>query len=240
MHLFYISGINLRQSFDAGEVLHTLSEVESSHVKVMRLKPGNKVRLADGVGNFADAVLEDVHHKKTTVSLMAVKAEPQKDYHLTIAVAPTKNIARYEWFIEKATEIGIDRIIPLYCDHSERERLRTDRLEKVTISAMKQSLKAWLPEIHEPITFDALMHQPDLPQDLFIAWIDDAVTQHLKDVLKPGRNVLILIGPEGDFSQAELVKAKERGFLPVSLGKSRLRTETAALAACMIVNLTNE
>ncbi len=240
MHLFYISGINLRHSFDAGEVLHTLSEVESSHIKVMRLKPGDRVRLTDGVGNFANAVIEDAHPKKSTVSLLEVVAEPKKDYQLTIAVAPTKNIARYEWFIEKATEIGIDRIIPLYCDHSERERLRTDRLEKVTIAAMKQSLKAWLPEIQEPISFDALMKQPDLPEDLFIAWIADAVTLHLKDVLKPGRNVLVLIGPEGDFSATEVAKAKERGFMPVSLGKSRLRTETAALAACMIVNLTNE
>lgn len=240
MHLFYTNGLNLRQSFDAGEVLHTLSEVESSHVKVMRLKSGDKVRLTDGVGNFAKAVLEDVHPKKSTVSLLEVVAEPLKEYSLTIAVAPTKNIARYEWFIEKATEIGIDRIIPLYCDHSERERLRTDRLEKVTIAAMKQSLKAWLPEIHEPLTFDALMQQPDLPEDLFIAWIDDAVTLHLKDAYKPGKNVVVLIGPEGDFSESEVMKAKERGFLPVSLGKSRLRTETAALSACMIVNLNNE
>jgi 16S rRNA (uracil1498-N3)-methyltransferase len=105
---------------------------------------------------------------------------------------------------------------------------------------MKQSLKAWLPEIHEPITFDTLMNRPDLPEELFIAWIDDAVKLHLKDICNPKGNVMVLIGPEGDFSQAEVVKAKERGFVPVSLGKSRLRTETAALAACMMVNLINE
>lgn len=240
MHLFYIHGVNLRQSFDAGEVLHTLPDVESAHMKVMRLKAGDKVKLTDGIGHFADAVVEDVNPKKSTVSLLSVIDEPKNDYHLTIAVAPTKNIARYEWFIEKATEIGIDRIIPLYCDHSERERLRSDRLEKVALAAMKQSLKAWLPEIHEPVTFDALMHQTDLPEELFIAWIDDAVTLHLKDAFKPGRNVMVLIGPEGDFSATEVIKAKERGFVPVGLGKARLRTETAALAACMIFNLINE
>jgi 16S rRNA (uracil1498-N3)-methyltransferase len=240
MHLFYINSVNLRQSFNAGELLHTLSDVESSHMKVMRLKPGDRIRLTDGLGNFAEGLIEDVNPKKSTVSLLEVVEQAKKEYHLSIAVAPTKNIARYEWFIEKATEIGIDRIIPLYCDHSERERLRIDRLEKVTIAAMKQSLKAWLPEIQEPVTFNALMQQQDLPEILFIAWIDDAVTLHLKDVCKPGKNVLVLIGPEGDFSEAEVVKAKERGFIPVSLGQSRLRTETAALAACMIVNLTNE
>jgi 16S rRNA (uracil1498-N3)-methyltransferase len=204
------------------------------------MKPGDKVKLTDGIGNFADAVLEDVNPKKSTVMLAAVAAEPGKPFRLTIAVAPTKNIARYEWFIEKATEIGIDEIIPLYCDHSERERLRVDRLEKVAVSAMKQSLKAWMPEIHEPVSFNDLMLSKNLPDALFMAWIDDNVTLHLKDAYTSGKDVLVLIGPEGDFSKSEVASAKSRGFVPVSLGKSRLRTETAALSACMIVNLLNE
>lgn len=240
MHLFYLSGINLIKSFIAGDLLHQLSDVESAHIKVMRLKPGDKVQITDGLGNFADAVIEDANPKKSTVMLTAVTAEPVKPFRLTIAVAPTKNIARYEWFIEKATEIGIDEIIPLYCDHSERERLRVDRLEKVAVSAMKQSIKPRLPKIHEPVSFNDLMLNQNLPESLFIAWIDDNVTLHLKDAYTSGKDVLVLIGPEGDFSKSEVASAKDRGFVPVSLGKSRLRTETAALSACMIVNLMNE
>lgn len=240
MHLFYIPGVNLHESFEAGEVLQTLSDVESAHMKVMRLKAGDAVRLTDGIGHFADAVVEDVHPKKSTVSLLKVIDEPKNKPHLTIAAAPTKNISRYEWFIEKATEIGIDSIIPVYCDHSERARLRTDRLEKVAVAAMKQSLKARLPLIHEPVSFDELMSRSDLPEALYIAWIDDTVDLHLKDAFAPGQNVMVMIGPEGDFSVAEVIKAKERGFVPVGLGKARLRTETAAMAACMIFNLMNE
>jgi 16S rRNA (uracil1498-N3)-methyltransferase len=240
MHLFYHPGINLLKSFNSGDIHHQLTDVESAHIKVMRLKPGDKVRLTDGIGNFADAVIEDANPKKSTVMLTAVTAEPGKPFRLTIAVAPTKNIARYEWFIEKATEIGIDEIIPLYCDHSERERLRVDRLEKVAVSAMKQSLKAWIPKIHEPVSFSDLMLSKNLPDALFMAWIDENVTLHLKDAYTSGKDVLVLIGPEGDFSKNEVASAKDRGFVAVSLGKSRLRTETAALSACMIVNLLNE
>ena len=240
MHLFYIHGVDLRQSFDAGEVLHTLPDVESAHMKVMRLKSGDAVRLTDGVGHFADAVVEDVNHKKSTVSLIKVVDVPKNNQRLTIAVAPTKNISRYEWFVEKAVEIGIDSIIPIYCDHSERARLRIDRLEKVAIAAMKQSLKAWLPLIHEPVSFDELMSRDDLPEVRCIAWIDDTVDLHLKNAFAPGQDALVMIGPEGDFSAAEVSKARERGFMPVGLGKARLRTETAALAACMIFNLINE
>ena len=240
MHLFYIPGVDLRQSFDAGEVLHTLPDVESAHMKVMRLKAGDEVRLTDGVGHFADAVVEDVNTKKSTVSLIRVVDEPKNKHQLTIVVAPTKNISRYEWFIEKATEIGIDCIVPVYCEHSERARLRIDRLEKVAVAAMKQSLKAWLPVIQEPVSFDELLKRNDLPEALYIAWIDDTVNLHLKDACTRGQSVVVMIGPEGDFSKAEVVKAKERGFLPVSLGKARLRTETAALASCMIFNLIND
>lgn len=240
MHLFYLEGINLKQNFEAGNLVLSLSDGESAHVKVMRLKPGDQVRLTDGKGNFADAVLEDTNPRSSTVRIVEVSTEPSKEFRLMMAVAPTKNIARYEWFIEKATEIGVDEIIPLYCDHSERERLRVDRLEKVAISAMKQSLKASLPKIHEPMAFNDLVNGPALPKSLFIAWIDENVTLHLKDLYRKGEDTLILIGPEGDFSAREIAHAKACGFVPVSLGKARLRTETAALFACMIVNLINE
>ncbi|MBW6492022.1 MAG: 16S rRNA (uracil(1498)-N(3))-methyltransferase [Lentimicrobium sp.] len=228
------------QSFKSGDFIHLLSEVESIHIKVMRLKPGDQIKLTDGLGNFADASLEDVNPKKSKIRLLNVMEVPERSGKLVIAVAPTKNISRYEWLVEKATEIGVDEIIPLYCDHSERERLRVDRLEKVAISAIKQSLKAKLPKIHEPISFNNLMQSQVLPNSLFMAWIDEDVTLHLKNVYQKGADTMILIGPEGDFSASEVFKAKERGFTPVSLGKARLRTETAALFACMIVNLINE
>ncbi|MBV2245936.1 MAG: RsmE family RNA methyltransferase [Lentimicrobium sp.] len=201
MHLFYIPGVNLRQSFDAGEVLHTLPDVESAHMKVMRLKAGDAVRLTDGIGHFADAVVEDVNPKKSTVSLLRVIDEPKDKHQLTIAAAPTKNISRYEWFIEKATETGIDSIIPIYCEHSERGRLHTDRLEKVTIAAVKQSLKARLPVINEPIKLDEYLNNCQNSGRRFIAWIDDSVNDHLKNCIMAKTAVRILIGPEGDFSR---------------------------------------
>lgn len=240
MHLFYTEGVNLFRSFKAGEIHLTLNETESAHVKVMRLKPGDQVLLTDGLGCFAQAVVDDVHHKKSTVRLGSVDVQPEKPYKIKLAVAPTKNISRYEWFVEKAVEIGVDEIVPLWCDHSERERLRIDRLEKVAVAAMKQSLKAKLPRISEPVSIDAVLNENSPGDARFIAWIDDTVNTHLKTVCPANKDITVLIGPEGDFSQREVKAAIERGFVPVSLGKSRLRTETAALVACMIINLINE
>lgn len=240
MHLFYTEGVDLFRSFNAGEIHLTLSETESAHVKVMRLKSGDQVLLTDGLGCFAQAVVDDVHHKKSVVRLTSVDLQPVKPYKIRLAVAPTKNISRYEWFVEKAVEIGVDEIIPLWCDHSERERLRVDRLEKVAVAAMKQSLKAKLPFISEPVSIDAELNDSSRNDARFIAWIDDTVNTHLKTVCPVNKDITVLIGPEGDFSPREVKAAVDRGFIPVSLGKSRLRTETAALAACMIINLINE
>jgi len=240
MHLFYLPGKNLGEVYRTGEVLQELPADEAGHLRVMRLKAGERLRLTDGLGNFAEAILEDPGPKKFTVRITAITPEDPCSFRLIMAVAPTKNIARFEWFIEKATEFGVDEIVPVWCEHSERTKLRTDRLQKVAVAAMKQSLKATLPIIHEPLSLQHLFKRSEAADHRFIAWIDDQVTLHLKDCCQPRKDTLVLIGPEGDFSIQEVQQAVQSGFRPVSLGKARLRTETAALAACFIVNLINE
>jgi 16S rRNA (uracil1498-N3)-methyltransferase len=158
---------------------------------------------------------------------------------LTIGVAPTKNIDRFEWFLEKSTEIGIDRVIPLLCRYSERKEIKPERLEKVMVSAMKQSIKAYLPVLSPLQTFKEAIKSQFSGQK-FIAHCYEGEKQLLRDAVVRGKDVLILIGPEGDFSNEEVELAINEGFVPISLGNSRLRTETAALVACHTVNLINE
>jgi len=162
----------------------------------------------------------------------------KRRFRLHLAVAPTKNTARFEWFLEKATEIGIDEITPLVCEHSERVQIRIDRLQKIILSAAKQSLKTYLPILHEPMKFDdfiSLNH----PASRFVAYVEEHQPLHLKTVYQNG-DCVVLIGPEGDFSKKEMELAFQQGFKPVSLGPSRLRTETAAIVACHIINIANE
>ncbi len=239
MHLFYLPGKDLGEVYRNGEVLQELPADEAGHLRVMRLKTGDRLMLTDGLGNYAEAILEDPGPKKFTVRINTIYPEAHRNFRLIMAIAPTKNIARFEWFIEKATEFGVDEIIPVWCEHSERTKLRTDRLQKVAVAAMKQSLKATLPLIHEPIPLQQLFKRPEAADQRFIAWIDDQVTLHLKDGCQPQKDTLVLIGPEGDFSKQEVEQAVKSGYRPVSLGKARLRTETAALAACFTVNLIN-
>lgn len=239
MHLFYLPGKDLGLAYRNGEVLYELPAGEAGHLRVMRLKTGDRLRLTDGLGNFAEAILEDPGPKKITVRITGITPEEARNFRLIMAVAPTKNIARFEWFIEKATEFGVDEIIPVWCEHSERTKLRTDRLQNVAVAAVKQSLKATLPVIHEPVSIQQLLRRTEATDNRFIAWIDEQVTLHLKDSCQPQKDTLVLIGPEGDFSKQEVEQAVKSGFKPVSLGKARLRTETAALAACFTVNLIN-
>lgn len=241
MQLFYLPGSKLSQAFESGEYYQNLPAEESAHVaKVLRMKPGDQLKLTDGLGNIAIASVEDPNPKACSVRIISVEKAEKKNFRLHIAVAPTKNGARLEWFLEKATEFGIDEITPVYCDHSERQKLRTERLEKVVIAAMKQSLNGYLPVINQPVELDKLIKQHSSRENCFVAWVDDKPRPHLKDACIPGKDALILIGPEGDFSPREIKLALDSGFLPVSLGKARLRTETAALASCFIVNLLNE
>jgi 16S rRNA (uracil1498-N3)-methyltransferase len=241
MQLFYLPGTNLSGLFKAGNILLTLPAEESAHVaRVLRMKPGDPLKLTDGIGNITVANIEDPNPKACIVKLISLESIEKKSFNLRIAVAPTKNTGRYEWFLEKATEFGIDEIIPVYCDHSERQKIRTERLEKVVIAAMKQSLNSYLPVIAQPVDLISLIKANAGCENCFIAWVDEKPRPHLKDICQPGKDALILIGPEGDFSPREIQLALESGFLPVSLGKARLRTETAALASCFIVNLLNE
>jgi 16S rRNA (uracil1498-N3)-methyltransferase len=162
-----------------------------------------------------------------------------RNYHLTIAIAPTKNIDRFEWFTEKAAEIGIDKIIPVICRHSERKEIKTERLEKILISAMKQSGQKYLPELTGQQSFKELVSRP-FPGEKLIAHCEPGIKKLLKDSIIPGKDILLLIGPEGDFDPSEINMAIEKGFIPVSLGDSRLRTETAGIVACHTVYLVNE
>lgn len=232
MHIFYTPDIISDQ--------YNLSEEESKHcIKVLRLQQGSSVQLVDGKGGFYEAVIVDPHPKRTSLKVLNIQKEYGKRNHrLHIAIAPTKNIERMEWFLEKATEIGIDEITPIFCERSERRELKTDRLNKVITSAVKQSLKAYHPVLNAPAKFKDFIRQADYPQQFIAHCINDEKFA-LKERIEPNSNYLVMIGPEGDFSPAEVQEAKAAKFLPISLGTSRLRTETAALEACFEINFLN-
>ena len=237
MHLFYTPGINSE--------IYSLSEEESKHaIRVLRLATGDAVQLIDGKGNLYEAQVADDHPKRCTIRVTDVKKEfGKRDFFLHIAMAPTKNMERTEWFLEKAVEIGIDAFSPLHCEHSERVTVKTERLLKIAVSAMKQSIKAYEPVIEETQSFGAfLKYAEDFGGQKFIAhcYREDAAPPLLKNIYKQGSSAIVMIGPEGDFSLSEITQARKAGFEAISLGKSRLRTETAALAACHTINLINE
>jgi len=233
MQLFFIPDI-------AGDSV-TLNETESKHaVKVLRMSEGTRVHIVDGKGGFYEAEISDAHPKKCRLSVLKVQKETsRKNYRVHIAIAPTKNNTRFEWFLEKATEIGIDEITPLLTEHSERKAVKTDRLEKILVSAMKQSQKTFLPKLNELISFKDFI-QNNSEKEKFIAHCNNGEKPHLKNTLKKEQDLLILIGPEGDFSLEEVAAAKENGFREISLGNERLRTETAGIVACHIANLMME
>ena len=233
MQLFYIPNISGK------EVI--LNETESKHaIRVLRLAEGNRVQLIDGNGGFYEAVISDAHPKKCKLLITDSTQEFEKrNFKLHIAIAPTKNIDRFEWFLEKCTEIGIDEITPLLSEHSERKVIKPERLEKILMAAMKQSLKAYLPKLNSLVGFNEFISVSKY-QNKYIAHCNDGDKSHLKDSIQKNEDTLILIGPEGDFSNEEVVKAKENGFEEISLGNARLRTETAGIVACHIVNLVNE
>ena len=217
-----------------------LPEDESQHcVRVLRLKEGDRITITDGKGFFYNAVLENTHPKHCQVIITEqLPQKPLWDNFIHIAVAPTKNMDRMEWFVEKATEIGINTISCLRCNHSERREINLQRLNKIAISAMKQSQKATLPQIDGMTDFIKFISREFTGQKM-IAHCAESEKQHIKEIYKPGNDALILIGPEGDFSDEEIASAIANGFIPISLGKSRLRTETAAITACHTIHLIN-
>ena len=233
MQIFYIPEIS------GSEII--LNEIESKHaIRVLRLIVGSQVQIVDGNGGLYAAEITDAHHKRCQLSILNTKQEfGKKKFNLQIAIAPTKSIDRFEWVLEKCTEIGIDEITPILCDRSERKNIKLERLEKILISAMKQSLKAYLPKLNKLTPLKQLIIDSSF-KNKYIAHCEKEEKNHLKDLVKKESDILILIGPEGDFSPEEIQLATENNFIHVSLGESRLRTETAGIVACHIVNLTNE
>lgn len=232
MYLFYTPELDLADSF--------LNEEESKHcVKVLRLQKDDLIEIIDGKGSFYHAKILVADPKKTRFVILETKQSfGKKDYYLHIAVAPTKNIERLEWFIEKATEIGIDEITPVLCQHSERKNINPERLNKVITAAMKQSLKAYHPKLNVLTDFSSLI-KIDSDSQKWIAHCADAEKVSIKEAFLPQQKYLILIGPEGDFSPQEINMALENGFEAITLGQGRLRTETAALEACFEINFLN-
>ena len=232
MSLFYVPTLSF---------VHVLPEEESQHaVKVLRLQVGEEITLIDGAGGFFKAKITNPHPKHCSFEITETILEyGKRDFNLHIAIAPTKNIERLEWFIEKATEIGIDEITPIICRFSERKVIKAERLEKIIVSASKQSLKAYFPKLNPLCSFDELIKNQQASQK-FIAHCYDEDKRLLQNEVQKSNDVLILIGPEGDFSREEVQKAMSAGFIPVSLGNSRLRTETAGVVACHTVSLRNE
>ena len=234
MHLFYTPDI------EPAHPQYFLSEEESKHaIRVLRLEVGSEVELIDGRGGFYTAVIQDAHPKRTILNITSVTTDFNKrNHYLHLAVAPTKNIERLEWFLEKATEIGIDEISLIISQRSERKEAKTDRLNKIITAAIKQSLKAYHPVLNEPVKLSELLTRPFDGQK-FIAHCEPGDKLSLRNDLQLQGRYLILIGPEGDFTPAEIESALQNGFKPITLGESRLRTETAALEACFEVNFLN-
>lgn len=232
--------MNLFYAPDIIPPVFQLNAEESKHIaKVLRMKKGDEIHFTDGKGHLFTCQIIDDNQRGCRVKIIKTEeGNDRRKFFLHMAVAPTKNISRYEWFLEKATEIGVDRITPFISEHSERKTIKSERMNRVITAAMKQSLKTWRPMMDDVSSFKELIRQSFEGQK-FIAYIDPKVMLELSKAYHRANNALVLIGPEGDFSPEEVEEAKNYGFVPVRLGPSRLRTETAAVAACHTINLLN-
>ncbi len=234
MQLFYNSTIL------ATDETFFFDKEESKHiVKVLRKKDTDILHVTNGLGYLFTTQIILASDTKCTVKIVNVEQIEKPKYHLHLAVAPTKLNDRYEWFLEKATEIGVSEITPIICEHSERKFIKTDRFEKIIQTAMKQSNQCFLPILNEPISFGAFVAKQFDGQKL-IAHCEETDKKSLKETLKINENITMLIGPEGDFSNKEIKQAVDNQFVPVTLGNTRLRTETAAIVACHSVVFLNE
>lgn len=234
MHRFYAPDI---------ETVNLLPEEEALHcVRVLRLKEGDQVEVVDGKGHLFLCEIVSANHKNCAVSIVEkTDVAPHWGCRLTVVIAPTKNIDRFEWMLEKSVEMGVDRIIPVLCRYSERKQLKTERLNKILVSAMKQSLKATLPQLDELTPVMDVINSVGKDGQRFIAYCDKEIPRRdLVKEYKKGSDVVIMIGPEGDFSKEEIRAALDAGFVPVTLGKSRLRTETAGVFAVAAVHTINQ
>lgn len=234
MQLFY------NQDIEQHNTSFTFDKEESRHiVKVLRKKEGDKIQITNGKGFLFHSEITFANEKKCEVKITGFDFFEPMPYELHLAVAPTKMNDRYEWFLEKATEIGITEITPIICDHSERTVFKAERFEKILQSAMKQSLQYYMPKLNEPIAFAKFIAQ-EYNGSLFIAHCEETNKKLLKTEIKPNERITILIGPEGDFSVKEIEAALNCKYTPVSLGNTRLRTETAAIVAAHSVAFVNE
>lgn len=233
MQLFYCPNINSDLIF--------LSEEECVHcIGVLRHKKGDIIQIVDGAGGLYKAEIIVAEKRNCEVRILKTQKEwGKRNYYLHIAIAPTKNIDRFEFFLEKATEIGVDEITPIICEHSERKEVKPERLNKVMVAAMKQSVKAYLPELNSSTRFRDFVEQAKSPQK-FICTCNADKSSILKNIYTKEKDVLLLIGPEGDFSKEEIKFAESNGFKTISLGESRLRTETAGIVACSEIYFINQ
>jgi 16S rRNA (uracil1498-N3)-methyltransferase len=234
MHLFYTPEFELNE----GEY-YSLNKEESTHcIKVLRLREKDTICLTNGLGRFVFAEISDANPKNCSFLVNQVQDDyGKRDFKVHIAIAPTKNINRMEWFLEKAVEMGIDKISFFIGEHSERTSIKRERLEKIMISALKQSLKAYMPELNENADYKELIKSCESKK--FIAYCKPEGRTNIKESYQKGEDVLILIGPEGDFSEKEVELALNNGFQAITLGESRLRTETAALFALQSIHFVN-
>ena len=234
MQLFYNPDIDETTenfSFDKEESRHI--------IKVLRKKDSDILHVTNGMGLLFETQITLASDNKCIVEVLSIRKSPEPKFHLHLAVAPTKMNDRFEWFLEKATEIGIQEITPVFCDRSERKVINKERFEKIILSAMKQSNETFLPKLNEAISFKEFIKQKYQGLQL-IAHCEETDKKSLKEVLKPNEDVTLLIGPEGDFSEKEIAIALENNYQPVLLGNTRLRTETAAIVACHSVIFFNE
>ncbi|WP_298927315.1 16S rRNA (uracil(1498)-N(3))-methyltransferase [uncultured Allomuricauda sp.] len=233
MQLFY------NPSLDNSFKQFFFSPEESKHIlKVLRKKEGDILHITNGKGYLFQAEILTADLRKCKAQIISTEKSIPKRYSLHLAVAPTKMNDRYEWFLEKATEIGVDEITPIICEHSERKTVKLERMERVLQSAMKQSLQTHLPKLNPAISYKEFMNQ-EMSGLKFIAHCDEGEKMELKRRVAADKDLVILIGPEGDFSKNEINQAYNKGFVPVSLGNNRLRTETAAIVACTTVSIIN-
>ncbi|OIV39583.1 16S rRNA (uracil(1498)-N(3))-methyltransferase [Flavobacterium johnsoniae] len=234
MQLFYNPDIDeTTESF-------SFDKEESKHIiKVLRKKDSDILHVTNGLGLLFETQITLASDNKCIVSVLSIKKSPEPKFRLHLAVAPTKMNDRFEWFLEKATEIGIQEITPIICDRSERKVINLERFEKIILSAMKQSNETYFPKLNDAVSFKEFIKQKKEGL-LFIAHCEETDKKSLKKTLKPNQDVTLLIGPEGDFSEKEITLAIENNYQPVTLGNTRLRTETAAVVACHSVVFFNE
>ena len=227
---FYIS------EYDSSQKEIVLDEDTSRHVvQVLRMKEGEKLNLTDGQVSLITAEVIDAHKKHCSVKVQATSHEPRASRQITIAISLLKNTSRFEWFLEKATEIGVSEIVPLICERTEKQKFRFDRMKGICISAMLQSQQAWLPVLYEPKQFNHLAIEQFDDHQKFIAHCEESGEKNTLSTFQPFNHSTILIGPEGDFSNEEIELALQNNFIPVSLGETRLRTETAGIVAAVLL-----